>query len=146
MTSRYRRRPFARFAAICLAAQWAALSASPASGDPPVGVFGVYGQPKPGSDSVRITRKTNGKIAVAIKLYYANGHTCHLNQEGEWQADHVIVQAEGLDVAKPCSLNLYFDKGHVLLRDSNSLCAAVYCGARGKFDQVSLPKAGSRHK
>ena len=119
---------------------------SPASSDPPKIIFGVYGQVKPGSDSVRVTRKPNGKIGVAIKLYYANGHTCHLNQEGDWQADHVTVQAEGLDQSKPCSLSLYFDKNRVLLKDPNSLCTAVYCGARGKFDQVSLPKTSSRHK
>jgi hypothetical protein len=146
MPPRYRRRPFARLAVICLGAHGAALPLPPGSSDPPKTIFGVYGQAKGGNDSVRVTRKPNGKIGVTVKLYYGHGHTCHLNQDGDWQADHIAVQAEGLDRTKPCSLSLYFNNGRVLLKDPNSLCAAVYCGARGKFDQVSLPRTSSRHK
>jgi hypothetical protein len=39
-------------------------------------------------------------------------------------------------------LNVFFDKGRVRLRDEGYRCAPVYCGTRGKLDDVSLPKSG----
>jgi len=103
-------------------------------------VFGVYGQPTSGHDSIRVTEKANGEIGVNLKLHFSNGHTCQLIKDGKWLADHVAIVAEGLDVNKPCKLNLFFDNSRVLLKDEGSLCAPVYCGTRGKLDEVSLPK------
>jgi hypothetical protein len=103
-------------------------------------IFGVYGQPTPGHDSIRVGENANGKISVALKLYYSKGHTCQLNQDGEWREDHVAIVADGLDANRQCKLNLFFENGRVVLKDEGLQCAPVYCGARGKLDNVSLPK------
>lgn len=113
---------------------------------PPQSVFGVYGEAAAGHNSVRVTKKPRGRIGVAVNLYYAQGHTCRLNKDGVWREDHVAVEAEGLDPGLPCRLNAYFDKGHIVLKDEGLRCAPVYCGTRGKLDQVSLPKAVAAHK
>ena len=67
-----------------------AMSSLPAVSQGPEGpaksVFGVYGQPSAGHDSIRVTEKANGRIGVNLKLYYSNGHTCQLNQDGKWSA------------------------------------------------------------
>jgi hypothetical protein len=87
-----------------------------------------------------------GRIGVAIKLDYANGHTCRLNAEGGWSGDHVAIVAEGLDSNSPCRLNLFFSQGGILLKDDGLRCAPVYCGTRGKLDDVSLPKLDSHRR
>jgi hypothetical protein len=108
---------------------------------PPQSIFGTYGQSSPGRDSVQISAKANSKINVAIRLYFSSGHTCRLNADGEWRDDHVAIVAEGLSAARPCKLNVFFDKGRALLKDEGYQCAPVYCGTRGKLDAVSLPKS-----
>jgi hypothetical protein len=113
---------------------------------PPQTIFGTYGQSTPGRDSIRITKKPDGKIGVDIKLYYSSGHTCSLNSDGEWRRDRVIVIAEGLEADRSCRLNVLFDKGRIRLKDEGYRCAPVYCGTRGKFDDVSLPKSGVKSK
>jgi len=107
---------------------------------PPEGVFGVYGQSSPGRDSIRVARRPGGKIGLAVKLYYANGHTCQIEADGEWRNAHLIVTAEGVDPNQPCSLNAYFSRGRISLKDVGLRCAPVYCGTRGKLDNVSLSK------
>jgi len=114
-----------------------AVSQTPA---PVNSIFGIYGQHTPGHDSIQVTEKANGWIGVNIKLYYANGHTCRLNQDGKWSQDHVAIVAEGLDSNRPCRLNLFFENHRVLLKDEGFQCAPVYCGTRGKLDNASLPK------
>jgi hypothetical protein len=114
--------------------------ASQAPTRPLKSIFGIYGQPAAGRDSIQVREKANGKIGVDLKLFYANGHTCKLNKDGEWHEDHVAVVADGLDPNRPCRLNGFFDKDHILLKDDGLQCAPVYCGARGTLDNVSLPK------
>ena len=116
------------------------------SQSPPRNIFGTYGQPSAGRDSIRVAERSNGKVGVAILLYYTNGHTCRLNRDGDWLDDHVTIVAEGLDASRPCRLSAYFDKGRILLKDEGLQCAPVYCGTRGKLDHVSLPKAGLNRK
>ena len=122
----------------------AGLASLPARGQapnlPPLTIFGTYGQTAPGRDSIRITRKPDSKIGVAIKLYYASGHTCALNGDGEWHEDRVTVIAEGLEANRSCVLDAFFNKGRIRLKDEGYRCAPVYCGTRGKLDDVSLPK------
>jgi hypothetical protein len=113
---------------------------------PSKSVFGVYGQSLAGHDSIRVTQKANGQIAVNLKLYYSNGHTCRLNKEGKWSGDHVAIVADGLDANRPCRLNLFFENQRVLLKDEGFQCAPVYCGTRGKLDDASLPKFKPDHK
>jgi hypothetical protein len=107
---------------------------------PPKSIFGVYGRPAAGHDSIRVTERADGKIRVAIKLYYSNGHTCQLNDDGEWREDRLAIVAGALDPSHPCRLSIFFDKSGVLLRDEGFQCAPVYCGTRGKLDNVRLPK------
>jgi len=109
-------------------------------------IFGVYGQPAPGHDSIHVTKETDDQIGVDLKLYYANGHTCRLSKEGKWSQDHVAIVAEGLDANRPCRLNLFFENDRVLLKDEGFQCAPVYCGTRGKLDHASLPKFSPGHK
>jgi hypothetical protein len=109
-------------------------------------IFGIYGQLTPGHDSIRVTENANDKISVALKLYYSNGHTCQINQDGEWRVDHVAIVADGLDANRQCKLSLFFKNGRVVLKDEGLQCAPVYCGARGKLDNVSLPKSSSDRK
>jgi hypothetical protein len=103
-------------------------------------IFGRYGQPTRGLDSIHVTEKANGWIGVSLKLYFANGHTCQLNKDGKWSRDHVAIVADGLDANRPCRLNLFFENHRVLLKDEDFQCAPVYCGTRGKLDNASLPK------
>lgn len=109
-------------------------------------VFGVYGNPAAGHDSVRIAEAANHRIAVKIKLYYSNGHTCQLSADGPWIADHVGIVAQGLDADHPCRLNLFFENHRVRLQDEGLQCAPVYCGTRGKLDEASLPKLSPNRK
>src|SRR5215472_7023428 len=53
----------------------------------PQSIFGTYGQTSAVRDSIRITEKPDGKIGVAIRLYFSGGHTCQLNKDGEWRED-----------------------------------------------------------
>ena len=107
---------------------------------PPKSIFGAYGQPTAGHDSIRVSENATDKINVTVKLYYSNGHTCQLNKEGEWSGDHVAIVADGLDTNRPCRLSVFFEKDRVLLKDEGLQCAPVYCGTRGKLDSISLPK------
>jgi hypothetical protein len=115
-------------------------------GLPPKSVFGVYGQPTAGHDSIEVIEKADGRIRVNLKLYYSNGHTCQFNKDGKWSEDHVAIVAEGLDTNRPCRLNLFFENDRVLLKDEGFQCAPVYCGTRGKLDDASLPKFSPKHK
>ncbi|HEY7336986.1 MAG TPA: hypothetical protein VH639_18985 [Bryobacteraceae bacterium] len=108
---------------------------------PPRSIFGTYGQSSRGRDSIRVAGKAGGKISVAIRLYFANGHRCNLSADGDWRDDHVAIVAEGLTPARPCRLNVFFDKGRALLKDEGLQCAPVYCGTRGELDNVSLSKS-----
>lgn len=107
-------------------------------------VFGIYGQPTSGHDSIRITEKSGGRIGVNLKLYYSNGHTCQMNMDGKWNQEHVEVIADGLDANRPCKLNVFFEDRRVVLKDDGFECTPVYCGTRGKLDSVSLPKLNSK--
>lgn len=127
-----------------------ALNSAPVVGQVPTrplrSIFGVYGRLTAGQDSIRVGEKANGKISVALKLYYSMGHTCQLNNDGEWREDHVAIVGDGLDANRQCKLSLFFENGRVLLKDEGLQCAPVYCGARGKLDNVSLPKFSPNRK
>jgi hypothetical protein len=111
--------------------------------EPPKTIFALY---KAGRDTIRVTPGADGKVALALKLHYANGHTCALDKEGEWQGDHLVVVAEGITENEPCKLEASFPSGRIVLKDEGQRCARVYCGTRGKLDAVSVPKTSSVHK
>lgn len=113
---------------------------------PPASIFGIYGLVRAGHDSIQVTEKSNSRIGVNLKLYFSSGHTCQLNQDGEWSGGHVAVVAEGLDVNRPCRLDLFFENSRVRLEDEGSHCAPVYCGTRGKLDGASLTKSSPNRK
>ncbi|HUE03296.1 MAG TPA: hypothetical protein VMR62_27280 [Bryobacteraceae bacterium] len=127
-----------------------ALSSAPVFSQAPTrplhSIFGVYGRLAAGQDSIRIGEKPNGRISVVLRLYYSMGHTCQVNHDGEWRKDHVAVVADGLDANRQCKLNLFFENGGVRLQDEGLQCAPVYCGSRGKLDNVNLPKFSPNHK
>ena len=105
---------------------------------PPKSIFGIYR--RPGRDSIRITSGDRGKVNLALKLYYANGHTCELDKPGEWKGDRILVVADGLDPNQSCKLEASFPPGRIHLSDEGQRCAQVYCGTRGKLDGVVLSK------
>ena|SRR5690349_19641363 len=112
----------------------------PGQSPAPRTIFGLYGSGRTGRDFVRVMARENGKIGLNLKLYYANGQTCALNKEGEWIGDHLVVAAEGLKENEPCKLEVFFPKGRILFKDEGQRCAQVYCGSRGKLDEVTLPR------
>ncbi len=142
------RRTLSRFAISCavISVQGSLPLVTQAFTEPERSVFGVYGQPAAGHDFVRVTEKANRRIGVSLKLYYANGHTCQLNEEGQWREDHIAIVAEGLNANQPCRLDLFFENHRVLLKDEGLQCAPVYCGTRGKLDDTSLPRFSPRRK
>ncbi len=105
---------------------------------PPGIIFGLYNN---GQDSVRVTPAEKGGVSVVLQLYYASGNTCGLEKEGAWEHDHVSIVAEALEANQQCKLQLFFPKGHVLLKDEGGRCTQVYCGAHGQLDGVKLPKS-----
>jgi hypothetical protein len=127
-----------------------ALSSAPVVSQVPTrplqSIFGVYGRLTAGQDYIRVSEKANGRISVALKLHYSMGHTCQLNNDGEWREDHVSIVADGIDANRQCKLSLFFENDRVLLKDEGLQCAPVYCGARGKLDNVSLPKFSPNRK
>jgi hypothetical protein len=135
---------------LVITACWSPIATQlPAGEAPPESIFGLYapaGKTGIGSDAIRVTPRPNGKAGLTLKLYYANGHTCELEHEGEWLGDHLLVTAEGLRENEFCKLEAYFPKGRILLKDQGQRCAQVYCGTRGKLDGVTLPKRRSLQK
>ncbi len=142
------RRTLSRFAISCavVSVQGSLPLVTQAFTGPARSVFGVYGQPAAGHDFIRVTEKANHRIGVSLKLYYANGHTCQLNEEGQWSEDHVAIVAQGLNANQPCRLDLFFEDHRVLLKDEGLQCAPVYCGTRGKLDGASLPRFSPHRK
>ncbi len=142
------RRTVSRFAISCavITVQSSLPLVTQAFTGPARSVFGVYGQPAAGHDFIRVAEKANHRIGVSLKLYYANGHTCQLNEEGQWSGDHVAIVAQGLNANQPCRLDLFFEDHRVLLKDEGLQCAPVYCGTRGKLDDTSLPKFSPHRK
>jgi hypothetical protein len=111
---------------------------------PPDSIFGTYGKLSAGRDSIRVIRQPGGKIGLVIKLYYSNGHTCDLTADGDWRDEHIAVVADGLDPSRTCTLNAFFRNNRISLKDDGLRCAPVYCGARGKLDNVSLPRTSRK--
>lgn len=135
------------FGLIAVACRLPLASQAPPQDAPPKTIFGLYGTAgKAGRDTIRITPGAAGKIALALKLYYANGHTCTMEKEGEWHGDRLVIVAEGLTESEPCKLEAGFPPGRIVLKDESQRCARVYCGSRGKLDAVSLPRRTSAHK
>lgn len=111
----------------------------------PRAIFGVYAHAGQ-HDYIRVMPAAGeGKVEIALKLYYANGHVCQLEKAGDWQRDRVLIVTEGLVENEPCRLEASFVKGGVVLKDEGQRCARLYCGTRGKLDGVTVPKRNT-HK
>lgn len=107
---------------------------------PPKAILGLY---RAGTrDYVRISAGEGNTVHLSLKLYFSHGHTCRLDRDGQWRADHVLIVAAGIEPDEPCRLQASFANGRIRLRDEGQQCARVYCGTRGKLDGVSLPKQG----
>jgi hypothetical protein len=90
---------------------------------------------------MKLSRKPDGKIGVTMKLVYAAGHTCHMEGDGEWHDNKIVLQADGLEENKPCRLEIKFQNGKATLDDVEGRCRPVYCGTRGTFEGVGFTKA-----
>jgi Fe2+ transport system protein FeoA len=105
----------------------------------PASIFGTYS--KPGApDSIELKSAAEGKVGIAIRLVYAAGQSCQLEEMGVWKDHKVVVKAGGLTENEPCVLELTFQGGQVRLKDAGLRCSKVFCGTRGTLDEVSLPK------
>ena len=119
---------------VCGFSGWAVLSAAA-----PASIFGTYS--KPGvPDSIELKSAAAGQVGVAIRLVYAAGQSCQLEQVGVWQDHKLIIKADGLTEDEPCVLELTFRGRQVRLKDAGLRCSKVFCGTRGTLDEVSLPK------
>jgi hypothetical protein len=124
----------------CGFAGWAVLSAAA-----PASIFGTYS--KPGTpDSIELKSAAAGKVGVAIRLVYAAGQSCQLEETGVWTDHKLIVKAGGLTENEPCVLELTFHGPQVRLKDAGLRCSKVFCGTRGTLDEVSLPKRAAATK
>jgi hypothetical protein len=117
----------------------------------PVSIFGKYAKacpsPKPcrpTADSLQLTRKSDDKVGVAIRLIYAAGHSCQIDGVGVWKDNKVAIEAEGLEDNKPCRLEISLQGGTATLRDVGMRCTPVYCGTRGTFQGVTFQKPAAR--
>jgi hypothetical protein len=118
----------------CGFAGWAILSAAA-----PANIFGTYSKPDT-PDSIELKSAAAGKVGVAIRLVYAAGQSCQLEEVGVWKDHKVVVKAGGLTEDEPCVLELTFHGAQVRLKDAGLRCSKVFCGTRGTLDEVSLPK------
>lgn len=125
---------------VCGFAGWAVLSAAA-----PASIFGTYSRPGT-PDSIEVKSAPAGKVGVAIRLVYAAGQSCQLEETGVWKDHKVIVQAQGLVENEPCVLELTFHGAQVRLKDAGLRCSKVFCGTRGTLDAVRLPRRVSTPK
>ena len=121
--------------------------------DPPAAIYGNYSLTcpksdpcKPSADAMKLTSKPDGKIGVDIRLIYAAGHSCHIDGDGQWTDNKIVLEAPGLDEKKPCRLEITMQNGKAALEDVDNRCAPVYCGTRGTFHDVSFTKAAAATK
>lgn len=110
----------------------------------PDSILGLY-KKAPG-DTVRVTRQKDGKAKVETRLVFGGGQSCVMEGEAVWKNNVLTLQADGLDDAKPCRLEMRFAGSKVTLSDPDNLCRPVYCGSAGTFQGAALTKSAAASK
>lgn len=124
-----------------------------ASERPPESIFGRYSETEPvcvyaasgdeiecsgeAESYVDLRRGDGNRVRVRSELTFFNGHLCDFDGEGEWAGDELRVPSELEDLG--CVLILRFRDGKLVTDDPGGRCKG-YCGARGGFQGIELPK------
>jgi len=121
---------------------------------PPPSIFGRYSETEPvcvytgkgdemecsgDAESYFDLRPGKGnRVLVRSELTFFNGHMCDFEAEGEWVDDELRVPSE-LDESG-CVLILRFLDGKLVTDDPGTSCKERYCGMRGGYAHIELPK------
>jgi len=121
---------------------------------PPSSIFGRYSETEPvcvytgkgdemecngEAESYFDLRPGDGnRVLVRSELTFFNGHMCDFEAEGEWAGDELRVPSE-LD-EWGCVLILRFRDGKLVTDDPGTSCKERYCGMRGGYAYIELPK------
>jgi hypothetical protein len=122
---------------------------------PPEQIFGIYAnrvEVCPSSigcegqtlNYVLVAPRPNRRVGVQIGLVFSAGHSCGLDENGEWDRDRVVVRMFYQDQGeKECRLELFFKGNNVILNDVGDRCRVSTCGTRGSYTGMELPRKGS---
>jgi uncharacterized protein YecT (DUF1311 family) len=121
---------------------------------PPSSIFGRYSETEPvciyigkgdemdcegEAESYFDLRPGEGnRVRVRSELTFFNGHLCDFEAEGEWADDELRVPSE-VDESG-CVLILRFRDGKLVTDDPGNNCKEHYCGMRGGYAYIELPK------
>jgi len=121
---------------------------------PPASIFGRYSETEPVCVHTGVNEEMNcdgeaesyidlqpgegGRVLVRSELTFFNGHICDFESEGEWVVDELRVPSQVDETG--CVLILRFRDGKVVTDDPDTNCKEYYCGARGGYALVELPK------
>lgn len=124
-----------------------------ASAVPPKSIFGRYSMTEPvctysgpngevecegeAESYIDVQPAEGYRVAVRSELTFFNAHLCDFDSVGEWAGDELRVPSEIEDIG--CILILRFRDGKVVTDDPGGRCKD-YCGARGGFRGIELPK------
>lgn len=121
---------------------------------PPASIFGRYSETEPvcmygrdgeiacegeGESYIDLAPGEGNRVRVVSELIFFNAHFCTFDSVGEWAGDELRVPSELEEVG--CVLVLRFRDGKVVTDDPGGRCK-WYCGARGGFHGIELPKLG----
>jgi len=123
---------------------------------PPEHVVGVYSKSVPHCDfdadgrpircegvirdRLTITRKKN-QPHIDLRLGGQVGHACSLSARGKWIDSRLVAESKAsTNPGKVCRLEITFDENTATLHDADQSCYEMYCSARGRIDNVSLPR------
>lgn len=122
---------------------------------PPEQIFGIYadrvevclsnsGCQGQTLNYVLVAPRPNRGVGVQIGLAFSAGHSCELEQNGEWESDRIVVRMFYQDQGeKECRLELFFKGNNIILNDVGDRCRLFTCGARGSYTGMELPRRGS---
>jgi uncharacterized protein YecT (DUF1311 family) len=87
-------------------------------------------------------RRTGGNTHVmSAELFFYNGHTCTIEDApAEWVGGELRVAPLEEAGGPACVLLLRFEERKVSVSDPSRRCQSIFCGARGSFDGIVLPK------
>ncbi|MFA6957557.1 MAG: hypothetical protein WC538_16920 [Thermoanaerobaculia bacterium] len=121
---------------------------------PPSSIFGRYSETEPvcvytgkgdemecageAESYFDLTPGKGNRVHVRSELTFFNGHMCDFEAEGEWADDELRVPSELDDWG--CVLILRFRDGKLVTDDPGTSCKERYCGMRGGYAYIELPK------
>jgi len=120
---------------------------------PPASIFGRYSKTEPvcihtgsageldcsgtAESYVDLQQGDGHRVRVRSELTFFNGHMCTFEADGEWAGDELRAPSDLEDVG--CVLIIRFRDNKLVTDDPGTRCKA-YCGMRGGYRQIELPK------